>query len=99
MEAMRGMGVDRHLFGLYVVAKGMKMDPMPKMFDNKVSYHTVTVTDTSICPLSCTVCGLLFVIAGLQLPLLTVHLSDSSQDHKEMDIREVHNSRRLWHCL
>ncbi len=37
MEAMRGMGVDRHLFGLYVVAKGMKMDPMPKMFTDKVS--------------------------------------------------------------
>ena len=36
MEAMRGMGVDRHLFGLYIVAKGLKMDPMPKMFTDKV---------------------------------------------------------------
>ena len=36
MEAMRGMGVDRHLFGLYVIAKGLKMDPLPKMFTDKV---------------------------------------------------------------
>ncbi len=36
MEAMRGLGVDRHLFGLYVAAKGMKMDPMPDMFEDKV---------------------------------------------------------------
>jgi hypothetical protein len=36
MEAMRGMGVDRHLFGLYVIAKGLKMDPMPRMFRDKV---------------------------------------------------------------
>ena len=36
MEAMRGMGVDRHLFGLYIMAKGLKMDPMPKMFTDKV---------------------------------------------------------------
>ncbi len=33
---MRGLGVDRHLFGLYVVAKGMKMDPLPKIFQDKV---------------------------------------------------------------
>ena len=32
LEAMRGMGVDRHLFGLYVVAKGLKLDPMPSLF-------------------------------------------------------------------
>ena len=36
MEAMRGLGVDRHLFGLYIVAKGMNLDPMPKMFSDKV---------------------------------------------------------------
>ena len=36
MEAMRGLGVDRHLFGLYIVAKGMNLDPMPKMFTDKV---------------------------------------------------------------
>ena len=35
-EAMRGLGVDRHMFGLYVVAKGMNMDPLPKMFQDKV---------------------------------------------------------------
>ncbi len=39
MEAMRGMGVDRHLFGLYVMAKGLKMDPMPKMFTDKVLHR------------------------------------------------------------
>ena len=33
---MRGLGVDRHMFGLYVVAKGMNMDPLPKMFQDKV---------------------------------------------------------------
>ena len=38
MEAMRGLGVDRHLFGLYVVARGMKLDPMPKMFTDKVIF-------------------------------------------------------------
>ena len=35
-EAMRGLGVDRHLFGLYIVAKGMNMDPLPRMFQDKV---------------------------------------------------------------
>ena len=35
-EAMRGLGVDRHMFGLYVVAKGMNMDPLPRMFQDKV---------------------------------------------------------------
>lgn len=39
MKAMRGMGVDRHLFGLYIIAKGLKMDPMPKMFTDKVSFR------------------------------------------------------------
>lgn len=34
-ESMRGMGVDRHLFGLYVVAKGLKIDPLPKIFTDK----------------------------------------------------------------
>lgn len=33
---MRGLGIDRHLFGLYIVAKGMKMDPLPKFFQDKV---------------------------------------------------------------
>ena len=33
---MRGLGVDRHMFGLYVVAKGMNMDPLPRMFQDKV---------------------------------------------------------------
>ncbi len=33
---MRGLGIDRHLFGLYIVAKGMKMDPLPKIFQDKV---------------------------------------------------------------
>ena len=42
MEAMRGMGVDRHLFGLYIVAKGMNLDPMPKMFSDKV--HVLCIT-------------------------------------------------------
>lgn len=35
-EAMRGLGVDRHLFGLYLVAKGMNLDPLPRMFQDKV---------------------------------------------------------------
>ena len=35
-EAMRGLGVDRHMFGLYIVAKGMNMDPLPRMFQDKV---------------------------------------------------------------
>lgn len=30
------MGVDRHLFGLYLVAKGLKLDPLPKMFTDNV---------------------------------------------------------------
>ena len=45
MEAMRGMGVDRHLFGLYVMAKGLKMDPMPKMFTDKVQ-RNLSMMDT-----------------------------------------------------
>ena len=40
LEAMRGMGIDRHLFGLYVIAKGMKMDPLPRLFRDKVLLST-----------------------------------------------------------
>ena len=35
-QAMRGMGIDRHLFGLYVIAKWLKLDPMPRIFEDKV---------------------------------------------------------------
>lgn len=37
MEAMRGLGVDRHLFGLYCVARGTNMDPLPDIFNDKVT--------------------------------------------------------------
>ena len=40
MKAMRGLGVDRHLLGLYILAKGLDMKPMPKLFEDKV--HIVT---------------------------------------------------------
>ena len=48
MEAMRGLGVDRHLFGLYVVAKGLKLDPMPKLFTDKVrlSFNFTTLNNS-----------------------------------------------------
>ena len=36
MEVMHGLGVDRHLFGLYCVAKGTNMDPLPDIFTDKV---------------------------------------------------------------
>ena len=36
-EAMRGMGIDRHLFGLYVIAKWLNVDPLPRLFQDKVS--------------------------------------------------------------
>lgn len=36
-QAMRGMGIDRHLFGLYVIAKWLKIDPMPRIFEDKVA--------------------------------------------------------------
>ena len=39
-EAMRGKGVDRHLFGLYIVAKWLKMDPMPEIFTDKVKMQS-----------------------------------------------------------
>jgi carnitine O-palmitoyltransferase 1 len=35
LEAMRGLGVDRHLFGLYCVAKGTNVDPLPDLFSDK----------------------------------------------------------------
>lgn len=35
LEAMRGLGVDRHLLGLYILAKGMGLNPMPKIFTDK----------------------------------------------------------------
>ena len=33
---MRGLGVDRHLLGLYILAKGLDMKPMPRLFEDKV---------------------------------------------------------------
>ena len=40
MKAMRGLGVDRHLLGLYILAKGLDMKPMPKLFEDKVRIVT-----------------------------------------------------------
>ncbi|XP_065910251.1 carnitine O-palmitoyltransferase 1, liver isoform-like [Dysidea avara] len=35
LEAMRGLGIDRHLFGLYLIAKGINIKPFPKLFEHK----------------------------------------------------------------
>ncbi|XP_065912529.1 carnitine O-palmitoyltransferase 1, liver isoform-like [Dysidea avara] len=35
VEAMRGLGIDRHLFGLYLIAKGLNVKPFPKLFEHK----------------------------------------------------------------
>ena len=43
MEAMRGLGVDRHLFGLYCVAKGTNTDPLPDLFTDKVNMKSFFV--------------------------------------------------------
>eukprot|EP00731_Ephydatia_muelleri_P002535 Em0001g2535a len=40
MKAMRGLGVDRHLLGLYILAKGLDMKPMPKLFEDKAFQFT-----------------------------------------------------------
>ena len=53
MEAMRGLGVDRHLFGLYIVAKGMNLDPMPKLFTDKAFNLSFTLS-TSQTPVKAT---------------------------------------------
>ena len=46
-EAMRGMGIDRHVFGLYIISQWLKMDPLPDLFTDKVfnpnSYEKFTV--------------------------------------------------------
>ena len=45
-EAMCGMGIDRHLFGsLYLIAKWLNVDPLPCLFQDKVSNF---VTNTSL---------------------------------------------------
>ena len=36
---MRGMGIDRHLFGLYVVAKWLNIDPLPQLFQDEVLFN------------------------------------------------------------
>ncbi|XP_019849708.1 PREDICTED: carnitine O-palmitoyltransferase 1, muscle isoform-like isoform X1 [Amphimedon queenslandica] len=51
-EAMRGMGVDRHLFGLYIVAKWLKMDPMPEIFEDEAFQLKFTLS-TSQTPTQC----------------------------------------------
>ena len=35
-EAMRCMGIDRHVFGLYIISQWLKMDPLPDLFTDKV---------------------------------------------------------------
>ena len=35
--AMRGQGFDRHLFGLYLMAKYLKLDPFPAFLNGNVS--------------------------------------------------------------
>lgn len=42
-EAMRGMGIDRHLFGLYIIAKWLKLDPLPKLFLDEVSHLSCSI--------------------------------------------------------
>jgi len=41
VEAMRGLGIDRHLFGLYLIANGLNIKPFPKLFKHKVYLYTV----------------------------------------------------------
>ena len=36
LEAMRGLGIDRHFFGLYLIAKGLNIKPFPKLFEHMV---------------------------------------------------------------
>ena len=36
LEAMRGLGIDRHFFGLYLIAKGLNVKPFPKLFEHMV---------------------------------------------------------------
>ena len=105
MEAMRGLGVDRHLFGLYIVAKGMNLDPMPKMFSDKVStrfeiYLLVHVSGVfRICvitPFAHTF-TLLYVL-GIQPVFRTVLFTNSSEDNGQILPRALHQSRRVWYC-
>ena len=49
---MRGMGVDRHLFGLYIVAKWLKMDPMPEIFEDEVNQFNIAEVDFVITTLA-----------------------------------------------
>ncbi len=37
------MGTDRHLFGLYIMAQWLKMDPIPDLFNDKVNNNNTHV--------------------------------------------------------
>jgi len=41
LEAMRGLGIDRHFFGLYLVAKGLNVKPFPKLFEHMVCFINI----------------------------------------------------------
>lgn len=41
---MRGLGIDRHFFGLYLIAKGLNIKPFPKLFEHMVTLIINVVT-------------------------------------------------------
>lgn len=53
MEAMRGLGVDRHMFGLYCAAKGTNTDPLPDIFTDK-AFNLQFLLSTSQTPVRTT---------------------------------------------
>ena len=48
LEAMRGLGIDRHFFGLYLIARGLNVKPFPKLFEHMVMF-CLTVRYVTTC--------------------------------------------------
>ena len=91
MEAMRGLGVDRHLFGLYIMAKGLKMDPMPKMFTDKVRAVGSSLPPLSPCTPSNPHSLLLHPPPGFQLLFSAVDVSDTSENDPQVESGDLHS--------
>ena len=87
LEAMRGLGIDRHFFGLYLIAKELDIKPFPKLFEHMVKFLLLTIKYvTSI------------VCAVMASPIYNCYISNTNQADKILQIWEDWGSRRFQHC-
>ena len=75
--------MDRHFFGLYIVAKWLKMDPMPEIFSDEVIiiFSYIYIHALLFCSIYFIIKKNLLLFVGFSNEVPPVNLSDSNSVH------------------